>query len=190
MSMKFPLNLASRPFHKDRPILFASGAVAALMVCSLILLISLALADRRRSADSRRVIARLDRQMASTVAEQARLDALLRRPENAEVLERSLFLNALLYRKGISWTRVFADLEKTLPPNVRLIHIRPQVVSESEVYLEMIVAAQTPAPIFEMLKQLESSEVFGETHVYNFIPPSQSEPLYRCRVSVNYAQKL
>ena len=47
--------------------------------------------------------------------EQARQDAILRQPENAEVLERSLFLNALLYRKGISWTRIFADLEKSFP---------------------------------------------------------------------------
>jgi len=190
MSTKFPLNLATQPFRKDRPILFASGAVAALMVCSLALLISLAAADRRRSADTRRVIARLEQQIARTAADQARLDELLRRPENAEVLERSLFLNALLYRKSISWTRVFADLEKTLPPEVRLIHIRPQVVSENEVYLEMIVEAKTLGPVFQMVRDLESSDVFGETNVYNVMPPSQSEPLFRCRVSVNYAQKL
>ena len=190
MSMKFPLNLASQPFHKDRPILFASGAVAALMVCSLILLLSLAVADRHRSADTRAVIARLDKQLARAATEQARLDALLRRPENAEVLERSLALNALLYRKGISWTRLFADLEKTLPPNVRVVTIRPQVVSESQVYLEMVVAAQSPGPIYELVKDLESSDVFSETKVYNSMPPSQSEPLFRCRVSVNYAQKL
>jgi Tfp pilus assembly protein PilN len=188
--MKFPINLATQPFHKDRPILFASGVVAALMIGSLILLTSLAIADRRRSADTRAVIARLDRQIAQASAGQARLDAVLRRPENAEVMERSLFLNELLYRKGVSWTRVFADLEKTLPPNVRLILIRPQVFSESQVHLEMVVAAESPGPVFEALRALESSEVFGETNVYNFIQPSQSEPLFRCRMSVNYVQKL
>jgi len=188
MSMKFPINLASQPFHKDRPILFASGAVALLMVGSLILLVSLALAGRHRSRDTRRAIARLDRQIEQTAAEQARLDALIRRPENAEVLERSLGLNALLYRKGISWTRLFADLEKTLPPNVRLIMIRPQVISEKEVNLEMVVAAQSMPPVFEMVKDLESSEVFGETNVPSVMPPTQSEPLFRCRVIVTYDQ--
>lgn len=188
--MKFPINLATQPFHKDRPILFASGLVALLMVGCLILLSLLAVADRRRSADTRAVIARLDRQIARATADQERLDAILRRPENAEVMERSLFLNALLYRKGVSWTRVFADLEKTLPGDVRLIMIRPQVFSESQVHLEMVVAAQSPAPIFEALRALESSEVFGETNVSNFDQPSQSDPLFRCRVSVNYAQKL
>lgn len=189
MSMKFPINLATQPFHKDRPVLFASGAAALLLVGFLVLLVSLALADRHRSRNTRRVIARLDRQIEQTAAEQSRLDALLRRPENAEVLERSLGLNLLLYRKGISWTRLFADLEKTLPPNVRLIQIRPQVVSEHEISLDMTVASQSMGPLFDMVNALESSDVFGETTVPTVVPPSQSEPVYRCRVDVKYAQK-
>jgi type IV pilus assembly protein PilN len=188
--VKFPLNLATQPFRRDRPILVASAAVGGVMVASLVLVAWLALADRSRSAETRRVIARLGQQMLHTATEQAKLDALLRRPENAEVLERSLFLNSLLYWKGISWTRLFEDLEKTLPPKVRLIYVRPQVASESQVYLEMMVGAESPAPVVDMLTRLESSELFGATTVYSFVPPSQSEPLYRYRVSVNYAQKL
>jgi len=188
--MKFPLNLATQPLRKDRPILFASGVVALALIACLALLISLALADRRRSADTRRVSNRIDQQLERTAAEQARLEALLRRPENAEVLERSLFLNSLLYRKGISWTRLLEDLETTLPANVRLINIRPQVVSENQVYLEMTVGAESPAPAVDMLTRLEASEVFGATTMYTFVPPTQTDPLYRYRVSVNYAQKL
>jgi Tfp pilus assembly protein PilN len=190
MSMKFPVNLATQPSRKDRPILVASGAVGVLMVTTLVLLVSLALADRRRSADTRRVIQRLDQQLARAAGEQTRLNAVLQRPENAEVLERSLFLNSLLYWKGISWTKVFADLEKALPPNVRIMHIRPQVVSENQVYLEMMVGAESQVPVVDMLKRLGASEVFSAPTVYSSMPPSQTERLYRYRVSVNYAQKL
>src|SRR5437879_12587031 len=102
MSMKFPVNLATQPARKDRPILVASGAVGVLLVATLVLLVSLALADRRRSADTRRVIQRLDQQLARTNAEQTRLSAVLPRPENAEVLERSLFRNPPLSWKRIS----------------------------------------------------------------------------------------
>lgn len=188
--MKFPINLASQPSRKDRPILFASGLVGVLLLFSLAVLISLAVQDRRHSADTRRQIDMTEQQIQRTATEQARMDGVLRRPENAEVLERSLFLNTLLYRKGISWTKVFADLEKALPANVRVINIRPQVVSENQVYLEMTVGAESPAPVVDLLTRLESSEVFGATTVYSFLPPSQSDPLYRYRVSVNYAQKL
>jgi hypothetical protein len=41
-----------------------------------------------------------------------------------------------------------------------------------------------------MLAQLETSAVFGAIQVATGLPPSQSEPLYRYRVSVSYAQKL
>jgi len=189
MSTKFPINLASQPFQKDRPILVASSAVALLMIGCLVLLVSLTLSDRHRSRATRRAIAQLDRQIAATSAEQAKLDTLLRRPENAEVLERSVGLNALLYRKGISWTRLLADLEKTLPPMVRVVTIRPQVVSEKEISLEMVVAAQTMAPVFEMVNDLEASTVFWDTTVPSVMPPTQSEPLYRARVNVNYDQE-
>jgi len=36
---------------------------------------------------------------------------------------------------------------------------------------------------------LENSPAFGLTEVHNFLPPSQTEPLYRYRVTVNYGQK-
>jgi len=39
-------------------------------------------------------------------------------------MERSLFLNALIDRKAISWTKLFADLEKVVPYNVRLVSVR------------------------------------------------------------------
>jgi len=61
------------------------------------------------------------------------------------VLERSVFLNAVLYRKGISWTRIFADLEKTVPYNVKVLAIRPSVNSQNEVMLDMTVGADSPS---------------------------------------------
>jgi type IV pilus assembly protein PilN len=106
------------------------------------------------------------------------------------VLQRSLFLNSLLYAKGISWTRLFNDLEKVMPHNVRLISIRPQANSQNEVLLDMVVGAESAGPVIRMLTELENSPVFGATMVHNYFPPSQSEPLMRYRVSVSYVQKL
>jgi hypothetical protein len=44
--------------------------------------------------------------------------------------------------------------------------------------------------VIEMLKRMESSALFGATAVHNWLPPAETEPLYRYRVSVNYGQKL
>jgi len=36
------------------------------------------------------------------------------------------FLNGLITRKSISWSRIFSDLERVIPHNVRLLAVRPQ----------------------------------------------------------------
>jgi len=188
--MRVPINLSSEPFQRDRAILAASAAVGLLMAASLAMFIVLAVYERGEEAETRLAIDQLQRRLRTLDSEQAGLEAELRRPANAEVLDRVLFINTLLYRKGISWTRIFSDLERVVPHNVRVISVRPQVNAQNEVLLDMVVGAQSQAPVIDMLKRLEGSPLFGETAVHNWLPPAQQEPLFRYRISVNYAQAL
>ena len=184
------INLASQPFRRDRPVIVAAALLSGALVVLLVMLVSLEINERSELSDTRAAINGLDRQLRALTAEQAKLDGVLRRPENAEVLERSLFLNTLLYRKGISWTRIFADLEKIVPFNVRVVSIQPQVYERNRIYLNMLVGSESPEPVVDLLQKLEASDAFGATYIHSSLPPSQSEPLYRYRVSVSYAQKL
>ncbi len=189
--MRYPLNLASEPFRRDRPILVASVAGCAVLSILLLFLIGTIVTGRGRASETRHSITTLNTQLGTVQKRQTGFDAALRRPENAEVLERSLMLNALIERKSISWTRIFDDLEKVMPHNVRLIYIRlPQVNSSNQVVLDMVVGAQSVEPLQAFLKQLERSPMFGPAAVSTYLPPTQNEPLYRYRVNVNYAQKL
>lgn len=190
MSPRIGVNLASEPFARTRPVIVGTAAASVLLVGLLILLITLSVLEKGQAAEASANIARLERQTRALNAEQTRLEGILRQPENAEVLERSLFLNNLLYAKGISWTRLFDDLEKVMPHNVRLMTIRPQAMGQSDVMLDMVVGAEFPGPVVEMFKNLESSPMFKDTLVHNSFPPTQTEPLLRYRVSVSYAQKL
>ena len=187
--MKIPVNLASRPFRKDRALLVGSLGVCAALAATLGVLISLAMADRAQYADLRGELNRLNRRVQALQTEQSKVDAVLRQPENAEVLERSVFLNALLLRKGISWTRIFADLEETLPYNVKIIQIRPSVNGQV-VSLDMLLGSESPMPLIEWSRLLGSSRIFSNPDPKTIQSPSQSEPLYRYRISVDYAQKL
>ncbi len=189
--MRIPVNLSSEPFRRDRPILIASGACALLLAGLLGVLIYLVMSERAQVGDTRVSVDRLNAELRQMNAEQAKLDAMLREPANAEVLERSLLLNTLLERKSISWTRIFSDLEGVMPPNVRLISVRlPQINSRNEVLLDMVVGAKDPGPVIDFFKRLEGSPRFGAIEGHSSLPPSQNEPLYRYRVTVNYAQKL
>ena len=66
----------------------------------------------------------------------------------------------------------------------------PQIDSRNRVSLDMIVGAQEPAAVIDFLKRLQESPLFGPMTLHSTQPPTQNEPLYRYRVSVNYAQKL
>src|SRR3954452_15655379 len=111
--MRIPINLASQPFRRDRAMLVASVAVSALLVVSLGALILLANADNAQMADVRKEVNQLHAQIAAASEEKAEFDAMITKPDNAEVLQLSVFLTELLYRKGISCTLILADLEKT-----------------------------------------------------------------------------
>jgi Tfp pilus assembly protein PilN len=184
------INLASEPFRRDRPALVIGLVFLAALGGLLGFQAHLILTGREALAESRAAVETVDRQVAALTAEQARLEGQLRRAENAEVLDRSLFLNSLLVRKGVSWTMIFSDLEKVIPHNVRLVAIRPHLDADNRIQLEMTVGAQSPEPVIEMLMKLEGSPRFGPPSIGNSLPPTQSEPLHRFRIHVNYAQEL
>jgi hypothetical protein len=56
--------------------------------------------------------------------------------------------------------------------------------------LNMVVAAEAPFPLIEMLKAFEKSTLFGAVDQRTYLPGTQSEPLYRMELDVTYAQKL
>ena len=188
--MKISVNLASEPFRRDRAMLVGSASVAVLLAGTLAVLISLIFMDRSQSADVRSDVARMEAALRQISTEQTSIETVLRKPGNAEVLERSVFLNGLLYRKGISWTKIFADLGHALPANVRIMTIRPFVNKDNKVTLDMTVGAMSPEAVIDLLKSLESSPLFESVSVPTKIAPTQAEPLYRARLTVNYAQKL
>jgi hypothetical protein len=188
--MRVAINLASEPFRRDRPLIAGSVVVGALLVGLLVMLSYLAVSERARAAEARAAISTTEAQLKALANERARLDATLRQQQNAEVLDRSIFLNTLLARKGVSWTRIFSDLEQVTPPNVRVMTVRPQINPNNELLLDMVVGSQAVESILNFVMQLEASNVFGKTTVYTTVPPSQTEPLYRSRITVNYAQKL
>ena len=184
------INLASEPFRKDRPLMVGSVVLSVILGGLLITLTWMAVLQQLSVKDARAAIASVEKQLAALDREQAQLNTTLRQPGNSDVFEQSIFLNALLARKGISWTKIFSDLETVVPPNVRVISVRPQVNGQNQIQLDLFVGSQSIEPVVDMLMKFEASPVFGKTSIANWLPPSQTEPLYRYRLTVNYVQKL
>jgi type IV pilus assembly protein PilN len=185
-----PINLSSEPFKKKRSVLIASAFIAILLVAGLVMQITVIQRERHLARNNRGALSQLDRRLQVLNRDYANLSAQLRQPANTAVFDRSVFLNQLLQRKGISWTRLFSDLEAVFPPAVRLVVVRPYLTADNEVQLDLVVGSASPEPVIDLIRKLESSNVFGATALLSSQPPSQNEPIYRYRLSVSYAQKL
>jgi Tfp pilus assembly protein PilN len=190
------LNLASQPFRRERAQIAVSAFVCLGLACSLLVLIGLILHGRASASSVRREIDQERAQLQRLQREQSQFSSILAKPDNADVFAKSVFLNQLIARRAVGWSRVFKDLATVMPANMRVVAVRlPQVPSEDvagvdHVQLDMVVGTDRPDAVIQLLKRLQESTLFGAATVVNQQPPTQNDPLYRYRVMVAYAQKL
>lgn len=190
------LNLATEPFRRERAQMTGGLLMSVVLVGTLVLLGALIAHSRTAVASLQYDIARDSNRLRILQEQQGRFGSILSKPANVEVFSKSVFLNQLIARRGLSWSRIFEDLERIMPADVRLLAIRlPQVAEQdangvNRVQLDMVVGTMQPAEFLILLRRLEQANNFGSTSVVTQTPPSQNDPFYKYRLTVAYAQKL
>ncbi len=154
------LNLSTRPFPAYRVINVALGVV---FVVLLLITVWQAWGFVRFSSMARDI--RGDEQNAGVEAESlgkhvAALESRLDRPEAAAKLNEIGFLNGLIARKDLSWTRLFANLEDMVPESVHLISLRPDVMESGPIVLHLDVVGRSIADVSRFIEALEKSPEF------------------------------
>jgi Tfp pilus assembly protein PilN len=94
----------------------------------------------------------------------AELESRMDRPESAAKLNEIGFLNGLITRKDLSWTQLFAILEKMVPDSVQLVSLRPDVVN-SAIVLHIEVKGRSIVDVSQLVETLERSPIFGKVVV-------------------------
>ena len=190
------LNLASQPFGRERAEVVSLAAVCAILIVSLLVLVVFIYKERRQVSKLRRSITAEQQQLNTLNRQQAQFQSIIGRPANADVFSKSVLYNEIIARRAVSWTRTFDDLERVMPPNVQLVVLRlPQVIApnqgdQNHIELDLTVGTQQPQAIVALLKNLQTSSLFGAAAMSSQQPPTQNDPLFRFRLSVPYVQKL
>jgi len=159
--MRVPINLASQPLENLRPV---RTAVAVAALTALVLGAVILNREWRSRSEFRALIeqqASLELSLKNLDTEQRELESSLSTTQAEQIRVRSGFLNSLILRKSLSWTQLFMDLEKTLPPRARITAIHPKLSATEDVDLELTVSAASMEPLVAFLKNLESSTEFG-----------------------------
>jgi len=158
--MRLSLNLASSPPPNNRPFIAVATVAGAIGVIALLLLSGVTYRSWRADRELRVETANWQRQIRTDLERQQELEAYFRSAGAQQVLQRSGFLNSLIDARSFPWTRIFMDLENTLPPGVRVIAISPRLVGgRAEVTLQ--VGALSDDAKIQFLEAIEKSRTFS-----------------------------
>ena len=122
--MKLNLNLATTPLQNNRRFLAGAGLLGVAGLIALIILSQMSYSTWRANRAIRSDISRIQKQISVGTDEQQDLARFFDLSSSKQVLDRSAFLNSLIAARTFPWPKSFEDLEKTLPPGVR-VQYRP-----------------------------------------------------------------
>jgi type IV pilus assembly protein PilN len=163
--MRVDINLATQPYQDARRFwLRWGGALVALGLLTLILVYS-ALTGWVSARKDRDLIRQREAQIAARDQEKTQAEALLNRPENRSTRDRSQFLNELFQRKAFSWTKVFEDLERVMPPRLHVVSIRPEMGADAGLNIKLVVAGESRERALELVRKMEASQRFQQTRI-------------------------
>ena len=158
--MRININLASNPYEAAREYTRRLGLLAAGLAILTVGLLGYILYQRSQTRDVDQKIAAARQEIASLDNEKAKALAMLNQPQNREVADQSQFLNNLFLRKSLSWTRVFTEMEKMMPPNIHVVSMKPEFNRDNLLVLHVVVATSSRDNAVELVKRMEKSPHF------------------------------
>ena len=181
--MKITVNLATRPFADLGPILKRLRiSMAVFAVLSIGFGVGLHYLGARAEA-ARAKERTIDSQISKINQERQGFQAMMRQPDNAQVLQQANNLNALFDQKAFSWTLAMEDLETVLPGGVQVTTLEPvRDEKTGEITLKLRVVGPRDKGI-ELVQNLEHSRHFlhpaitGESIESNAAPGAALEPV-------------
>ena len=176
-------NLSTRPFYNERAVHIAIGVaavlVAALTIWNIVRVVTLS----RQNTELATRVNRDHSEAEGLTRMAAEIRGRLNRNELLLVVDSAREANALIDQRTFSWTAFFNRLESTLPPDVMLTSVRPQI-HEGVTRVNMTVLGRRAEDIDEFIEKLEATGAFEDV-----VPAQQDrteDGLYRVAVESVY----
>jgi Tfp pilus assembly protein PilN len=183
--MKLHLNIATLPQENNRPFIAAATFIGVIALIALLVLSRETYASRRANVELRSEIAQLEKNIQTNEGRQQDLQAYFNRPDVKQIVDRSDFLNSLIAERSFPWTKIFMDLEATLPPGVRVVSIAPKLVN-GRADVSMVVGATSDESKIHFLEALEKSKNFSGIKVDDERVQDQPDDPDKVRVRLDF----
>jgi hypothetical protein len=152
-------NVSTRPFYNERAVHLALGVVAAVLLILTLFNVGRAIALSTRNTDLAAQIRRDEEQAAKLEKDARQLRSRINQAELEVVVAAAREANALIDQRTFSWTEFFNLIESTLPANVMLTSVTPEV-KDGKTEVSMVVLAKNAEDIDEFMEALEGTKAF------------------------------
>ena len=155
-------NLSTRPFYNDRAVRTGLLALAliglGLTMFNAVEILRLERAGReaRQTVAQNAVQARELREKAQGIRRSINQTAL----QAVQVSARDA--NALIDRRAFSWTALLNYFQATLPPDVRIASVTPQVDNDGRMLVAITAFARRAEDLYEFADALETTGAFSD----------------------------
>jgi type IV pilus assembly protein PilN len=163
--MRLNINLASQPYEVARQYRQRMTMVIAALGLAAAVLLGYIVYQRIHSRTILRQLVEVQRQIDGLDREEAQARTILNKPANRVVADQSDFLNELFARKALSWTRIFTEMERIVPPELHVVSMKPEYTKNNDLVLHMIVATDSRDRAVELVRHLEKSNHFRQPQV-------------------------
>ena len=163
--MRLDINLASHPYEDANEFWRQWGVGLVLAGIVTLALLGFTILKWNKAANDRAKIKSLQHDIASLDAKLDHSQAVLNRSENRTLREQSNYLNSLFQQKAFSWTKVFEDLERVMPPRLHVVSIKPEMNTENQLEIKLTVAGESRDRALDLVRKMEDSQHFQQTHI-------------------------
>lgn len=153
-------NLSTHPFYNVRAVQVALATIAAIVIgvtaFNVIEILRLSSAQRELGATA----ATAEAEAARLRGQAAAIRAQINPRELTTVANAAREANAIIDRRAFSWTGLFSQFEQTLPPDVRIMSVQPQLDREGAFTVTIAVQARRVEDLDAFLEALETKSTF------------------------------
>lgn len=157
------INLARRPFYNSTLYLVAYAVSAAMLIAMTTLNVFTFVADRMALTELGRAQSTLRQELDSLDREEARIRKSLQSARLVRLSTQSAFVQNAMLQRLFSWTDLFNQLERVLPPDVLLLSIRPSI-DRNNIKIEVTGQAKTPDAFTNFQEALILSPRFADVY--------------------------
>lgn len=154
-------NLSTRPFYNLRAVRLLLGALAAVAIGLTVFNAFEILRLQAQSRDSRQTIAQNEAQAGDRRDKAAVIRRAIDRVKLNAVQTAATEANSLIDRRTFSWTELLNLFQSTLPPDVRIAGVSPQIDKDGRRLVQISVQSRRTEDLSEFIEALEKTGAFS-----------------------------